>query len=100
MQTLGGWKTARGCTQALLDIELSRTGVATAVSLTADGGTGPRWLSTARGERKTLCQMGAGQELDLTEFRGPQVPASEAGCQPLFNGACLLEFTMARGGDN
>ena len=28
------------------DIELSGSGVATAVSLTADGGTGPRWLST------------------------------------------------------
>ena len=29
-------------------------------------------------ERETLHQMGAGQELDLTEFRGLLLPASEA----------------------
>ena len=36
--------------------------------------TGPRWLST---EARRL-QMGAGQGLDLTEFRGPLPPASVA----------------------
>ena len=82
---------AQGCTQALRDIELSRIGVATAVSAAsnprrrkAEGAADrpllavDRWLESGKEDAPQSHQMGRGQVLDLTEFRGPLLPASEA----------------------
>ena len=59
------------CTQALRDIDLSRTGDATAADSARHRVAGPAWLAPGS-------SRGQGKVAALTGFRGPLVPASEA----------------------